>query len=177
MIRKLLLILVLLSSWPSSAMRLTSQSWQEFSLVGSNAVCPSQGGDNISPQLSWTEAPDNTKSFLLFLHDPDAPHSAGFVHWVVYIHNPEISALQPGFVPTPTVPIAFGLNGMNKNAYFGPCAPNKTGLHRYVFTLYALNTQLKLNKIAKLHQSDLINLLPGKVLDQATFTGFYRYRL
>ena len=174
MARKLLLIVMLMLCLPARAMTLTSDSWREFAFVGVNYLCPNHGGDNISPELSWTEVPINTKSYLLFLHDPDAPHLGGFVHWVVYINDPKIKSIATGFSPTSTSPIVFGLNGMDKNSYFGPCPPSGTGLHRYVFTLYALNTQLEIKKIEKLHQSELVNLLYGKVIKQATFTGLYR---
>ena len=90
------------------------------------------------------------------------------------INDPKIKSIATGFSPTSTSAIVFGLNGMDKNSYFGPCPPSGTGLHRYVFTLYALNTQLESKKIEKLHQGELVNLLYGKVIKQATFTGLYR---
>lgn len=174
MIRKCLLILMLVICLPTMAMNLTSSSWHEFGFVGSNYLCTNQGGDNISPQLSWSDVPANTRSFVLFLHDPDAPHAAGFVHWVVYIDDSRIKSLDTGYTPVAAGPVVFGMNGSDKNAYFGPCPPAGTGLHRYVFTLYALNTQLETKKVATLDQHDLVNLLYGKVIKQATFTGFYR---
>lgn len=174
MAKKLLLMVMLVLSLQVGAMTLTSESWREFAFVGANYLCPNQGGDNISPELAWSDVPASTKSLLLFLHDPDAPHLAGFVHWVVYIHNPKIRSIATGYSPGPNSQIVFGLNGMDKNNYFGPCPPSGAGLHRYVFTLYALNTQLEIKKIEKLHQSELVNLLYGKVIKQATFTGFYR---
>jgi Raf kinase inhibitor-like YbhB/YbcL family protein len=41
-------------------------------------------GDDVSPELSWKDAPKQTKSFALIMHDPDAPRTGGFTHWVVY---------------------------------------------------------------------------------------------
>lgn len=174
MIRKCLMIILLITSLPTMALTLSSESWTEFAFVGANYLCPNQGGDNISPEISWTDAPANTKSYLLFLHDPDAPHLAGFVHWVAYISDPKLKSIPTGYNPSSKSPIVFGLNGMDKNTYFGPCPPSGTGVHRYVFTLYALNTTLDANKVQKLHQSELVNLLYGKVIKQATLTGFYR---
>ena len=66
------------------------------------------------------------------------------------------------------------MNGMDKNSYFGLCPPSSSGVHRYIVTLYALNTTLDSKKIEQLHQSELVNLLPGKVIKAATFTGLYR---
>lgn len=174
MFKKLLGILALSFCSPLMAMTLSSDSWHEFGMVGSNYICPNQGGDNISPELNWSDAPANAKSYILVLHDPDAPHSAGFVHWVVYINDPKIKSIETGFTPSPSSQIVFGLNGMEKNAYFGPCPPSGTGTHRYIFTLYALNTQLNIKKIERLHLNDLVNLLYGKVISHATFTGLYK---
>ncbi len=174
MLKKLLCIVIITFCSPLMALTLSSDSWHEFGFVGTNYLCPNQGGDNISPELTWTDVPHNTRSFLLFLHDPDAPHSAGFVHWVVYINDPKIKSLETGFTPSTSSQIVFGLNGMEKNIYFGPCPPSGTGTHRYIFTLYALNTQLNIKKIEQLHQYDLVNLLYGKVISQATFTGLYK---
>jgi Raf kinase inhibitor-like YbhB/YbcL family protein len=51
-------------------------------------------GENISPELSWDEAPKETKSFVLILHDPDAPRRNGFTHWALYDIPPTISRLR-----------------------------------------------------------------------------------
>lgn len=174
MFKKLLCILTITFCSPLMALTLSSESWHEFGFVRDNYLCTNQGGDNISPELSWSDVPENTKSFLLFLHDPDAPHSAGFVHWIVYINDPAIKSIETGYIPSANSQIVYGLNGMGKNAYFGPCPPSGTGTHRYVFTLYALNTQLNLKKVGQLHQSELVNLLFGKVISNATFTGLYK---
>jgi hypothetical protein len=83
------------------------------------------GGDNVSPDLSWSGAPEGTQSFALTLHDPDAPTGSGWWHWVVY----DIPAGA-----------RMGRTDFGSAEYGGAAPPPGHGPHRYVFTLYALGT-------------------------------------
>ena len=105
-------------------------------------------GQNVSPALTWSNAPAGTRSFAIQVHDPDAPTGSGFWHWAVYDMPPATAGLPQGagnaagslpagayggntdFVDT-------GATGGNGN-YGGPCPPEGDRPHRYVFTLYAL---------------------------------------
>jgi Raf kinase inhibitor-like YbhB/YbcL family protein len=99
-------------------------------------------GDNVSPRLCWQGVPEGTDSFVLMVHDLDAPTGIGWMHWVV-INIPKsvkelaqgVSAdgtgLPPGALQTRT---DFGAPGYN-----GPCPPELPEQpHRYVFSLYAI---------------------------------------
>ena len=101
-------------------------------------------GQNVSPALSWKDAPAGTKSFALTLFDPDALDGFGWWHWQVL----KISASATGL---PEGAGAKGGKGMPKGAvqgkadlgragYLGPCPDQGTGVHHYVFTLYALKS-------------------------------------
>ena len=103
-------------------------------------------GQNISPALAWSGAPEGTQSFALLVHDPDAPTGgAGWWHWLVL----NIPAAETGLLkdagtadgsslPAGAVQITtdFGSPGWG-----GPCPPVGDKPHRYVFTLYALKVQ------------------------------------
>ncbi len=100
-------------------------------------------GNNISPSLSWTGAPESTKSFALTVYDPDAPTGSGWWHWVVFnIDSSTTSisrnagALDSKLAPQGSVQSRtdFGLKGFG-----GACPPEGHGRHRYQFTLHALN--------------------------------------
>ncbi|MFA7272678.1 MAG: YbhB/YbcL family Raf kinase inhibitor-like protein [Crocinitomicaceae bacterium] len=101
-------------------------------------------GDNVSPQLTWANAPEGTKSFAITMYDPDAPTGSGFWHWVVFdipsnIHelvsnagNGSLNIMPKGVVQSKT---DFGMTG-----YGGPCPPEGHGSHQYIITIHALKT-------------------------------------
>jgi Raf kinase inhibitor-like YbhB/YbcL family protein len=105
-------------------------------------------GQNISPALTWSNAPAGTRSFAVQLHDSDAPTGSGFWHWAVYnipasttrldrgAGNNQASLPAGAFAGT-TDFLDTGATGGNGN-YGGPCPPQGDSAHRYVFTLYAL---------------------------------------
>src|SRR6266498_857040 len=77
-------------------------------------------GSNISPQLSWTGAPDNAKSFALIVDDPDAP-SGTFVHWLAYHIPTGMTELKEGQEPAAELSngIRQGRNGFGSIGYGG----------------------------------------------------------
>ncbi len=101
-------------------------------------------GENQSPQLSWKNAPEGTKSFAVTMYDPDAPTGSGWWHWVVFdipanvnelvsgAGNTELNLTPEGVIQSIT---DYGANG-----YGGPCPPEGHGLHQYIITVYALKT-------------------------------------
>ena len=102
-------------------------------------LCLSHGGNNICPKMSWS-CIDNAKSYVIIMEDPDAVVS-NFVHLFLYIdiiNNKSCNTLSHK--------LYFGKNSLNENSYNGPCAPKNTGVHRYIFTIYALNKKIKFNK-------------------------------
>jgi Raf kinase inhibitor-like YbhB/YbcL family protein len=103
-------------------------------------------GGNVSPALSWSNAPAGTKSFALLVHDPDAPTGSGWWHWVVYDIPANVSSLPAGagdpknsLLPSGAVQ---GRTDFGTTGYGGPCPPPGKP-HHYYFRLYAL-------KVAKL---------------------------
>jgi len=103
--------------------------------------------------------PPRAKSLALILTDPDAP-AGTFTHWLVWNIPPS----------SPTVAGMLGINDFGNGAYGGPCPPS--GEHRYLFTLYALDSELTLPSTAKRAQVE--QAMQGHVIAQATLTGKYR---
>ena len=101
-------------------------------------------GKNQSPQLSWKNAPKETKSFAITVYDPDAPTGSGWWHWVVFDIPSDINELVTGagdikqnLMPNGAIQSItnYGIAG-----YGGPCPPENHGLHQYIVTVYALKT-------------------------------------
>lgn len=120
---------------------LTSPDFGEGGTIHRADVNKRCGGRNISPALEWRNPPDGTQSFVLLMHDPDAPGAEGFWHWVVYDIPANVASLSPnaGDVHKKLMPAGaiqahsdFGTDG-----YGGPCPPPGKP-HRYFFRLYAM---------------------------------------
>jgi Raf kinase inhibitor-like YbhB/YbcL family protein len=102
-------------------------------------------GGNISPQLSWENPPEGTRSFALTIHDIDAPTGSGWWHWVVY-------DIPGGTTEIPAGAGSEGGQGMPQGAvqgrtdfgstgYGGPCPPEGDLAHRYIITVFALPSE------------------------------------
>ena len=97
-------------------------------------------GQNLSPQLSWDDVPEGTKSFAIVLHDPDAPTSGGFYHWVLFNipGSARTLALGAGTGEIQKIGAIHGHSDFGTHDYGGPCPPPGPA-HRYNLTLYALD--------------------------------------
>lgn len=124
-------------------------------------------GKDISPQISWAKSPENTSAFAIIMKDIDAPGGT-FYHWGIYNIPAAVTTLTAG-AATPTG-ANVAQNNFEKSAYNGPCPP-KGSAHTYVFTVYALDSQIKLANNAS--GQDLEKALQGHILDQAEFRGVY----
>lgn len=95
-------------------------------------------GENISPPLKWTGAPNGTKSFMLLVEDPDAP-SGTFRRWAAYNIPVDHDGLAESIDTGPDKTIRHGLNDFGAQRYDGPEPPVGHGLHHYHFRLAALD--------------------------------------
>lgn len=144
------------------------------SAFAEGGVIPSKytvDGANVSPPLTWSGAPEGTKSFALLVDDPDAP-SGDWVHWV-YFNIPADRAELPEAVPAVASPPTGGTQGINsfrKTGYGGPSPPR--GFHRYVFRVYALDATLDLD--AKATKTGLLKAVKGRVLAEGKLMGKYQ---
>ncbi len=130
-------------------------------------------GANVSPELIWSGAPENTQSFALICEDPDAPTEEPWVHWVIYNIPASVKKLPEGMDRKTKFDDGTmqGLTTAEHIGYDGPCPPPKEE-HRYFFTLYALDTTVKAEPGLTKHQ--LLEALKGHVLDQAVIIGTYK---
>ena len=101
-------------------------------------------GKNASPAISWSNAPEGTKSFAITLFDPDAPTGSGWWHWVVFDLPRTTSSLPTGAGSAGGASMPSGaiqsMTDFGTAGYGGPCPPPGHGPHQYILTVYALKT-------------------------------------
>ena len=148
-------------------MQIKSGSFQVEETIPVNYTCE---GNDISPELSWIDAPENTKSFALIVDDPDAPNKT-WVHWVVYNIPANMKGFPEGISEKELKDkgIKQGINDFEQESYGGPCPPHGHGQHRYYFKLYALDTVLDLKEGAS--KADLEKAIEEHILAQAEVMG------
>jgi len=125
-------------------------------------------GSNINPPLEIDKVPAEAKSLALIVDDPDAPVGM-WVHWVIWNIDPSTREIAEDHVPRNAVQ---GKNDWKRNSYGGPCPPS--GVHRYFFKLYALDTRLNLG--IGTSKGDLENAMHGHILASAELIGLYKRR-
>ena len=147
--RKLLITIALSISVAHAApFTLSSPDLVPGKAISNNFVFSGFGctGKNLSPALSWANAPAGTKSFALLVHDPDAPTGgAGWWHWVLLNLPASTTGLAQGVgtedgkqLPAGAVQVG---TDFGKAGWGGPCPPVGDKPHRYNFTIYALKTE------------------------------------
>lgn len=140
-----------------------------------NAVIPQRfscQGENISPDLAWSSAPKETKSFALIVEDPDAPHGT-FYHWIMYNIPASERGLDENIAKRDTLPNGTrqGTNSFQQMGYGGPCPPPGNA-HRYYFKLYALDTQINIPGEATRDQ--VVSAMQGHILAEREIMGTYQ---
>ncbi len=145
-----------------------SSAFEEGELIPEKYTCD---GEDVSPPLSWTPPPKETKSIVLICDDPDAPMGT-WVHWVLFGLSPDTLELPEGISHEKEVlgGAKHGLNDFRRYGYGGPCPPG--GTHRYFFKLYAVDTQVGLNAGAT--KDEVLNALKGHILAEGNLMGRYR---
>jgi Raf kinase inhibitor-like YbhB/YbcL family protein len=166
-------------------MVLTSTTFSDGGTIPLSAVwnqCSAYpGGGNLSPQLSWTGAPNKTRSFIVVMYDV----TASFTHWGMYNISARTSSLPQN---AGVAGSSFGTQvandyGLGDESYDGPCPPPTLNpvSHHYVFTVYALDVTLQtlptfgdfLPGAEQLYQAMIAAGRNGDILDSASISGVF----
>ncbi len=160
--------------------KLSSPAFTEGGSIPQKYTCQ---GDDVSPELNWSEAPAGAKSFALIVDDPDAPGGT-FTHWVLFDLPAGMKQLVEGAGPNNAGgpngtggpnntggPIGVsGSNSSSQAGYMGPCPPS--GSHRYYFRLYALDVP-SLNLKAGAARSEVEAAMKNHIVGAAETMGRY----
>ena len=135
-------------------------------------------GGNVSPSLTWKNAPAGTKSFAVTVYDPDAPTGSGWWHWVVFNIPAGTSALPKGagdvkkkLIPKGAIQSRtdFGADGFG-----GPCPPPGDKPHHYQITVFAVDVDKLPDAKNNMASAALVGFdLNFHTLAKATLTGLY----
>ncbi len=161
----------LLHAEEDMALILRSVAFSNGGAIPSKYTCE---GEDIAPALQWQGVPEDARSLVLIVDDPDAPDPKApkmtWVHWVIYNIPPEATSLPEGATSRDLPPgTGEGLNDWKRKGYGGPCPP--VGRHRYFHKLYALDTVLK--GIDNPTKAGIEAAMRGHILAQTELVGTY----
>ncbi len=137
--------------------------------AGNNKNNPSCTGDNVSPELHWSNVPAGTRSFALILTDPVGGKGLGVTHMLAYNIPADRTHFAQGEL-SKGVGYTGGKNSPGTTSYYGPCPPVGSGMHHYNFVVVA--TDLPTNQLpGGLTHEELVSKLKGHSLGAATIVG------
>jgi len=116
-------------------MKLVSSAFADGAAIPRRFTCD---GENLSPPLQWSGAPEGSQSFVLLCDDPDAP-AGTWHHWAVYDIPPAVTEFSVNAAQNTRMKQA--VNDFRKVGYGGPCPPHGHGPHHYHFRLLALSME------------------------------------
>jgi len=170
-------LMVVLLPWriamgdPDASFSIRSTAFSQNGSIPSKYTCE---GEDVSPPLTWSNLPNGTQSLALIVEDPDVPDPKAptrtWVHWVLYDLPPQATGLAEGVVVKSLPPgTRQGLSDWKRTGYGGPCPP--IGRHRYIHTLYAIDTVLP--DLEEPTKTQLVEQLQGHILGTAELIGTY----
>ncbi|KEQ14045.1 YbhB/YbcL family Raf kinase inhibitor-like protein [Endozoicomonas numazuensis] len=157
----------------AQAFEVTSQDIQEGHPMAKTFEFSGMGcdGANVSPQLTWKQAPAGTKSFAITAYDPDAPTGSGWWHWVVLNVPATTNALPRGASGNIKAALETQTD-YGKAGFGGACPPEGHGMHRYQFTVWAL-PKAQIDLPADTPPAVVGYTLNSLAIDKATLTATY----
>jgi len=146
----------------ASSISVTTPAFQAGGDIPAKFTC---NGANANPELKINGVPNEAKSLVLIVDDPDAPRGL-FTHWIVWNIDPKTTDIGENSAPAGGVQ---GTNDFGKRNYGGPCPPS--GTHRYFFKIFALDAKVDLKPSAR--RAELDAAMRGHILAQGELMARY----
>lgn len=145
----------------NKVMKIQSPEFENEGNIPSKFTCDGKG---VNPVLAFNNIPQEAKSLVLLMDDPDAP-SGTWDHWVIFNMPADTKGIDENSEPNGVI----GKNTRGDNKYAPPCPPDRE--HRYFFKLYALDTLLNLDAAA--NKQNVLDAMRGHVLAESELIGKY----
>ncbi|HEX5278557.1 MAG TPA: YbhB/YbcL family Raf kinase inhibitor-like protein [Micropepsaceae bacterium] len=130
------------------------------------------GGENVSPALAWSNVPAKTRSFVIFLQDPDGLLGQGVSHWVGYGIPANVTSLAEGELTRGSDHFTGGKGTRDNSLYIGPCPPSGEAAHHYVFTIVATDLEPRAMKPG-MSRDEVYAAIKGHALGATSIVGKY----
>jgi Raf kinase inhibitor-like YbhB/YbcL family protein len=156
---------------PPAQITVTSPDFRDGGDIPAQFTCD---GEDISPQIEWSELPAGTQAVALITDDPDAPRGI-FTHWVIYNLPPDLRSVPRDIADGDRLASGAmqGENDFGDTGYGGPCPPQGSA-HEYRFLVFALSAPVALEPGAS--AEELLEAMQGLVVAQGQLTGMYARR-
>ena len=144
-------------------MKISSAAFENNSPIPLKYTCE---GQEINPPLEFMDVPEDTKSLVLIMDDPDAPMKT-WIHWTIWNIDAKTTQILQNSCPKGAIE---GVTSFGRTGYGGPCPPS--GTHRYFFKLFALDKILDLGSNS--YARDIESTIEGHIIQKAELIGLYK---
>ncbi len=171
------LLLLSGAAYAADPFTLSSTSFKDGSLLpkkmsGDNKANPNCVGENVSPELTWKNAPAGTVSYALIMTDPEGRNGLGVDHWHAYGIPATVTSFAEGETSKASEKFVGGKGTAGKDVYVGPCTPPGSP-HHYTFVVVATDLDAKALP-AGLTRLELLAKLEGHVKGAAGMIGLFK---
>ena len=170
-------LLLASAAYAAAPFTLTSSTFNDGTLLqkknaGANKANPNCVGENVSPQLSWSNPPEGTVSYALIMTDPEGRNGLGVDHWHAYGIPASVTSFAEGEASRPSDKYVGGKGTAGQSTYMGPCTPPGVP-HHYTFVIIATDLDTKALP-AGLTRAELLEKLNGHVKGSAGLIGLFK---
>ncbi len=160
-------------------MTLVATAWPDGGQISAKYT---QAGDDMSPALAWSNAPQGVASFTLIVHDLDAPIGNGsddILHWMIWNIPADATGLREGIPRGAELPDRSRQISATGPNYRGPGAPASGPAHHYVFELFALDTMIDVPAVGAsppATRAAVVAAMAGHIRGKASYVGLFKRR-